>query len=62
MTSAPDAGLVDVLHGRALSAWAEMLPRLLEPELVRAVDAAGRALLSALAAGGMKGVCVQSGT
>lgn len=52
MTSAPDPALVDLLHEGALSAWAEMLPRLVEPELVRAVDAAGRALLSALAEGG----------
>ena len=52
MTSAPDPAAVAALHGQARSAWADMLPLLAAPGLVREVDAAGRALFDALAAGG----------
>jgi D-sedoheptulose 7-phosphate isomerase len=51
MTMSPDATVIDVLHHEARSAWTEILPRLCEPALVEAVDAAGRAILSALAGG-----------
>ena len=51
MTVGPDPNAVDTMHASALSAWGDMLPRLADPELVRAVDAAGRAILSALADG-----------
>lgn len=51
MTTAPDPAVVDALHSGARTAWSEILPRLAEPALVEAVDAAGRAILSALAGG-----------
>lgn len=51
MTTRPEPATVDELHRAARSAWSEILPRLCEPELVEAVDAAGRAILSALADG-----------
>ena len=51
MTASPDPATVDALHSGALAAWSEILPRLAEPALMGAVDAAGRAILSALADG-----------
>lgn len=51
MTFQPDPATVDEQHERARGSWADILPRLAEPRLVQAVDAAGRAVLSALAAG-----------
>lgn len=46
-----DPAVVEALHGEALAAWAGMLAALGEPSLVAAVDAAGRAILSALSDG-----------
>ncbi len=39
------------LHAQARAGWGELLPRLADPALVAAVDAAGRAILAALASG-----------
>jgi D-sedoheptulose 7-phosphate isomerase len=47
----PEPAIVEALHREARSAWAAILPRLGEPALVEAVDAAGRAILSALSDG-----------
>lgn len=51
MIASPNPSAVEALHYGARAAWLEILPRLAEPELVKAVDAAGRAILSALAEG-----------
>ena len=51
MTTTPDPAVVAALHGRALTAWAEMMPKLHEQSLVAGVDAAGRVIFEALADG-----------
>ena len=51
MTTPPDATVVDELHSQAREAWTEIVARLGEPGLVQAVDAAGRAIFTALAQG-----------
>ena len=51
-TTPPDVTVLEGLHAGALAAWTEMLPRLCAADLVQAVDAAGRSIAGALAAGG----------
>ena len=51
MTESSGPTAVDKLYAGARAAWSQILPRLDDPELVQAVNAAGRALMSALAEG-----------
>ena len=51
VTAGRDLPAVTDLHARARSTWGEVLPRLAEPALVAAVDAAGGAIMTALAEG-----------
>lgn len=51
MTRQPDRRMIAQLHGRAVSAWQELVVALEQPELVAEVDAVGTVLMDALAAG-----------
>ncbi|KRE41623.1 D-sedoheptulose-7-phosphate isomerase [Knoellia sp. Soil729] len=51
MTTSPDSAFVDELHSQARKSWSEIVARLGEPDLVQAVDAAGREIFAALAQG-----------
>lgn len=51
MTASLDPSTIDSLHAQARSAWVELVEALADPELTREVDAAGRAIFAALAAG-----------